>query len=289
MPNPSALVVLAQVAEANHRFAEVVELCRQARQMDRTQLDALSLMITSHIELGRSDLAAELVDDLYETNAATVGLRARVLEAQGKFDEAVKVYRKAISLEEPQQRSLSAKLRAQLGRCLICDGQLEEAESALNASLQAREDFPLALGLLGELKLRQNEPAQASVFFVRGFAKSQEAGFLVGLGRARRLNGDLTGADEAWDQAEQLLLKDLERGHYGHGRDLAELYLERDQAEQALIVIEKELQTRRDAKTLTIAARAYKAVGRPEEAGALVEEATRFGFQSPELKALSKD
>lgn len=292
MPNPGALVVLAQVAEANHRFAEAVELCERARQMDRTQLDVVSLLITSHIELGRSDLAAEYLEALYEVNAATVGLHARVAEARGDFPRACELYQKAISLEQPQQRALSARLRTQLGRCLMRSGRLEQAESALTAALVARQDFPLALQLLGELKLQQDQPRAAAEFFVRGFAKSQESAHLVGLGKARSQEGDAAGAEEAWKQAEELLTKDLERGHYGHGRDLAELYLERGRpgdVARAVEVIEAELKLRRDSTTLTIAARAYKAAGNPEKATEMVAEATRFGFHSEALEALSKD
>ncbi|MGE0493169.1 MAG: tetratricopeptide repeat protein [Vulcanimicrobiota bacterium] len=289
-PNPGATLVLAQVHEATHEFAQCVALCEDVLHRDSNNEGALSLLTTANIELGRVDQAEAWFKRLpREPGPGYLGLKGRLAEARGQFEQAAEYYQEAINLEQPQQRSLSALLRVEMGRCLMRLERFEAARQAFLGALQARQDDPAALLWLGHLAREQMDYSRAGEFYTRAFAKNQEAAPLVWLGLCHHLAGRDQEAERVWEQAQTILEGDLARGHYGHGRDLGRLYLERGRPEdvaRAVEVMKNELERRRDNETLTVAARAFAAAGQPAKAAELVKEARRWGYDSPELEAI---
>lgn len=261
--NPGARLALAQVAEARHQFREAYAMAAQVLGQDGSNHAALGLMITTSLELGEVDRAAELAARLDEVQTAgALALRARVAEARGRDEEAVALYQAALAAEQPQERSLSARTRVQLGRVHLERGEIERARQAFEAALAIDPQQPAALRALGHLELRQNRPEAAADLFTAAFALTQDPGPLVELGMVHRARGDRAAADRVWQQAQLLLEETFASGHYGHGRDLALLYLERGRPEdvpKAVEVMEREVTIRRDPQTLELAARARRA------------------------------
>ncbi|MCA9795495.1 MAG: hypothetical protein KC910_26990, partial [Candidatus Eremiobacteraeota bacterium] len=87
--NPPATLVLAQVHEASHEFAECVSLCEDVLHHDSNNEGALSLLTTANIELGRVDEAEKWFERLpREPGPAYLGLKGRLAEARGEFEQA---------------------------------------------------------------------------------------------------------------------------------------------------------------------------------------------------------
>src|SRR2546422_259809 len=111
--NHGSLIVLARVAEARHDFQQAIRLARRA---DNTE--ALSIIITSNLAMGKIDEAARAVGTLIQGGAGLTSytLRSLVELAQGKDEAALADLQRAIASEEPDEVASSVWARTLLGR-----------------------------------------------------------------------------------------------------------------------------------------------------------------------------
>ncbi|MBI4280038.1 MAG: tetratricopeptide repeat protein [Armatimonadetes bacterium] len=288
--NAGAMLVLARVAEARHDFAGALRLARQVAGHE----DALSLVVTVNLAMGKLDDASRAAEDLLG-RIPTLGayvLRALVRQAQGRDDDAIADFHRALAAEEPGETGSSAWARTMLGRLHFRRGRLALAEGLYREALRILPEYPLALVHRADLETRTGRYADAERHFRQVFDTSQNSPqvfdhvVLRGLARLRTLQGDEEGARALWDQAVARLRQDTSGGAFGHRRELARVLLERghpgDVAE-ALALMQAEITVRRDAETLDILAWALSRSGRWHEAEQAIAEALRGGVRDAAL------
>lgn len=285
--NSPAQLVLAQVAEAEHRFAEVKEICLQVLEQEPANTEAKALLVTAYLELGEIEAASKLAGELGRLpTPATLVLRARCAEAVGQDEPAIEFYEHAMRIEQPGESARAAQVRLALARLHRKRGRVEIARRLLEAASVAAPREGAVLLEWAELEAEAGDLERAADLDVRAFALMQEGGPLVHLGEVRRRLGQEKESREAFQQAELLLTEEREQGHFGHGRDLGRLYLLTGRPQEALEVMQQELEFRRDPTTVLVAAEAYLEAGRPQRGRELLEELTKSGFQAPEVSRL---
>ncbi len=271
--NVAAKVVLAQIAQARHRFDEAIRLATEILKEKPRQPDALSLLVTASLGLGRVQDAARWADELVE-RLPTVGSmtqRALALEAVGRTREAVAEFERGIQLEDVGEMEASSRARALLGRLHLRHGRVEEARELLVESMRIHPESALALGLLAQVEERCGEAVDAERHYTEAYRQSGDAMWLA---RKARVKGDA----KLLAEAERLL-----RADGSHRRPLAEVLLERGAHEEALALMMEESKARRDWETLEVLARALLAAGRAREAQSVVREALRSGVEDEGL------
>jgi tetratricopeptide (TPR) repeat protein len=268
--NTGAKLVLAQVAQARHQFAESVEICNEILRGSSAREGALSLLVTARLATGDVHEAARLVDELVDRWPGTGSYtqRALVLEATGREREAEQDYRKAIDLEEAGEMEASSKTRTYLARFHLRRGRVDLARGLLKEAIRIHPENALAHGLLAPL---EEQEAVAALEYTEAYRLSGDAAWLA---RLAHLQKD----DELFDRA---------LSQVNHGRALGEALLDRGRHEEALVALQKEAETRRDWETLKALARALSACGRPREARAVAREALRTGVRDAELYRLA--
>src|SRR3989475_12169739 len=119
--NNGALIVLARVAEARHDFQQAIRLARRAGNTE-----ALSIIITSNLAMGKIDEAARAAGALIQGGAGLTSytLRSLVELAQGKDEAALADLQRAIASEEPGEGGRSVWARTLLGRLDYRRGRL---------------------------------------------------------------------------------------------------------------------------------------------------------------------
>ncbi len=294
--NYGATIVLAKVAGAKHDFTQSLSLLKQLPP----EAESLSLLATNYLAVGDVKTARQNADTLVQRvpTLSNFALRALVEVAQGEDRAALRDFQAAIAAEEPEEAGSSAWVRTLLGRFYYKRGQLQQAEELYQSALQILPKYPPALLNLAELAVRQwqADPTQtkyqqrAVELYDRFFLTTQQNPTvydhvaLRGLARVQRLQGDNTKANETWAQAVSRLRVDLTG--FGHRRELAQLLLERGQAQdltEALALMQAEIKIRQDPETWDTLAATYLQTGQLEAAQQAIKAALKSGIRDPGL------
>jgi len=289
--NPARLVQ-ARIADARHRFDEAVALASQSLA-ERPEPAALSQLAASHLAAGRLALALRFADEARRVRPTFEAylLRARVLAAEGRMAEAESDLRHAVVVEDLGSPGESAQLRAFWGEMLTRDGRHAKAARLLDESLRILPGNAQALGLKGELELRQGRYEAAEALFLEAFQASRQARDLVRYARARAAGHGQPAAVQLREQAEKILRRELERD-LGHRLDLVHLLLDRARPEdlqEAVRLTAAEILVRQGPEAILLRCRALVATGELE--GALRELKTALAKErlGPELLGLKAD
>ncbi|ASC71914.1 hypothetical protein XM38_028680 [Halomicronema hongdechloris C2206] len=271
--NDGAVLVLAEIAEAKHDFAEAIRLAEQA-----SGEDALALIVTAKLAMGEVAAANATAETLVNLTPSlgSLTLRALTRVAQGDREGALRDFQQAIAAEEPADPSGSAWARTLLGRFYAQQGDHDLAEPLYREALVIDPNNTLARLQLAVLKTRLGHYRAAE----RHYAQVNDPVALHGLARVRSLRGVAT--TDAWDTAESALREHIDENALGHRRDLAHLLLERGHGEdvpEAIALLQTEVQNRRDAATLDLLAWALTRGDRWQEAQQVIQEALDHGIR----------
>ncbi len=288
--NDGAVAVLARVAEAQHDFDGAIRLAERLGGSE----EALSVRVTSNLALGRVDRAIAAADRLI-TRSPTLGgytLRALAHAAAGRDAQALDDFGRAIAAEQPGEAGGSALARAYLGRFHARHGRLDVARGLYREALRILPQHPLTLVQLAEVEARVGDYTAAARHYAEVVDVSSASPnvfdhvVLRGLGRMRALRGDAAGADALWDHAEARLRRDVGTSAFGHRRELARLLLERGRASddgEAIVLMQQEVRSRRDAETLDTYAWALSRRRQWSAARDAMQEALRWGVRDAGL------
>ncbi|MBO3457978.1 tetratricopeptide repeat protein [Aetokthonos hydrillicola Thurmond2011] len=290
--NQSALIVLSRVAQARHNFTEAIGLSQQVLKMQRYNENALAILVTSNLAMGKLEVAKTAADELVNKTPSqgNITLQALVMLAQGKEKAATDTFKFALAAEEAGETGSSAYTRVLMGQFYYKHGQLELAENLYKEALRIIPRYPLALLHLAELKTRQGEYKEAENLYAQVLPNSQNTTTIFdhavfrGQAKIKQLQGKPQEASALVNQAEKLLRQENAAGHneqnFGHRRELARLLLEKNRSQdtaEALSLMQTEIKIRRDAQTLDTLAWALFDSGRIQEAQKMIQEALQLG------------
>lgn len=288
--NAGAKIILASVNEARHEFGKAYEQAREIYATEPTNVDAESIMSSSALELGRLDESLKMsqaVAKEFPTSGALMQV-ARVKMNMGKDEESHALLLKALSIEQAGDRKVSARIRSLLGEIELRQGHPKEADKYFHAALEAQKThFPALLGL-ARLEERAGHPAEAIAWYTQAFQFTQNPAFLTEVGHLKGKGGDTAGAEELRKKAESLLRPEIEKGRFGHARDLARILLDRGgeaNFKEAIAILEKESLQRSDVKLWELLGEAYQDGGQLDKANAALKKALSTGLREPALWA----
>lgn len=277
--NDGAVMVLAEIAQAKHEFAEAVRLAEQV-----SGAKSLTVVVTSKLAMGQLAAAETAADEMVDfvPSLGSLSLRGLTRMARGDHQGALRDFQQAIAAEEPSEQRGSAQIRTFLGRLYAEQGKSEQAEQLYREALKIVPDYPLALLHLAQLETRSGDYRAANRYYSQLSTSVASQGVaLQGIARIRSLQGK--AAEAEWQSAETVLRQQLDDNALGHRRDLAHLLLERGRDQdvaETIALMQTETQNRRDAETLDILAWALSRAGRWQEAQAAIREALDQGVRN---------
>lgn len=135
---------------------------------EKTQTTFRYQLIQTLLKAGKGQLAFEQLNDVpdeqTEDDPRWLSLKARALRLQGKLDEAKTVIDQSIAegtkLGEGKE-VLVAESLLEKARILLEAGALKDAEDAANQAIAKYDKVYAAYLVLGQIKLKQNNPAEA--------------------------------------------------------------------------------------------------------------------------------
>jgi tetratricopeptide (TPR) repeat protein len=178
---------------------EAERLYLEALDIDPDNFDALHLLGMMAHQIGRNDIAAELIESALQSKASPVAFNnlGQVYRALGQTEEATRCYREAIALNPHYLTAFN-----NLGAILQESGKAAEAESVYRQALAMRPDFVevwcnLANALQDLGKPEEAEQACRKALSINpGFAAAHNI-----LGGALQNLGRLDEAEQAFRQA----------------------------------------------------------------------------------------
>ncbi len=280
-----ALLAKASLCEARHDFQGAINICEALEKKNPGDLDTRSLLANSLMEVGRVPEALEISRSIFRsepTNAAALQV-SRTLIASGDDDKARKILEGAISRGQPLENKVSSRLRSLLGEMDVRHGNLTEAEQLFLASLDARPDSAQTTEDLARLKLRQGQLAEAEKLFLASFGRTQHPLLLREVAKIKLTQGKSEESQNMLQQAEALLRPEVQKGGYGHARDLARVLLDLQRPEEALKLLEHEEKQRQDWRLYELKAITFEALKQHEQALKALKQALASGIQEPSL------
>ncbi|GJD22574.1 Tetratricopeptide TPR_2 repeat protein [Rivularia sp. IAM M-261] len=298
--NNSAIIVLARTAQAQHNFTEALRLSEQVLKSQPSNEDALSIIATSNLAMGKLDTARKAAYLLVQRipSQASLTLQALVQTAQGQNSTAIDTFKSALAVEEAGENGTSAWTRVALGRVYYKQGELELAGGLYREALRILPKYPLAILHLAELETRRGNYGAAENYYnqIRVYSPGASTTFdhavLHGKAKIKQLQSDEKSADVLFTEAETLLRQENSQekssinGSFGHRRELARLLLERGQPKdvtEALLLMQTEVKIRRDAQTLDTLAWALLRNRKNKEAQKTIQEALQLGTRDAEI------
>jgi len=291
--NNSAVLVLARVAQARHDFSETIRLAKEVLRSQPGNEDALAVMVTANLAMGKVKEAQQAADELVERipTLESLTLLALVKVNQGRDQEAIQAFNWALAAEEAGEKGSSASTRVLLGQFYSKRGQLELAGELYHEALRILPGYGMALVQLAALEIRLGQYKAAESHYDQVIAYSRESSTVYdhvvfrGKARLKQFQGDESGAIALRHEAEALLRKTATghgSGSFGHKRELARLLLEGNRSAdvpEALSLMQAELQTRHDPETLDTLAWALSRSGRWREAQKVMQELLHTGIR----------
>ncbi|MCA9839577.1 MAG: tetratricopeptide repeat protein [Trueperaceae bacterium] len=290
--NHGAVLVLAEIAAAQHNFTEAVNMANDILEYQPGNEAATSLLVTSLLAQGKLIEAQTLADSLATKvpSSGTLSLQALLETDQGQDDIAETHFRSAIGLEEPGDAYASAWLRVQYGKFKARYGKYTEATALYQEALRIIPDFPLALLSYADLNLKEGHFSKANNQFQKVLDHSENSSTifdhaaLQGLAQLAILRAK--DANPNWQRAETILRKDVFSNAYGHRRELARLLLSRGEGQdnkEALELLESEMGNRQDEQTLELYAWALYKTGNLAKAAEVIQTTLSTGFNEAGL------
>jgi len=182
------------------RLADAERLYRQVLQADSQHADALHFLGVLAHQLGRNELAVDLIQKAIVQNGRVPAYHnnlANALKAQGKSAEAIACYARALA---QQPNNVAAHFN--LGIALQEQGRLDEAVASYQRALTYKPDYAEAHGNLGNTFQAQGKLEEAVAAYQRAlFHRPQYADAHANLGNVLFQQGKLDEAQKSYAQA----------------------------------------------------------------------------------------
>ncbi len=285
--NATAKMVLAKVAMARHDFQKAIILATEVLK-EKAGADSYTVLATSYLAIGDLDNASAFADEAAykRPGLSTYALRALVLNALGRDEEAEFSFKRAVELEDIGDSDESAWVRCMWGRFYLRQGKLKEAGGLLKEAKRIASDSSLATNLLGEVEMQKKNYPEAAKLFFDAFSTSRQLPYFRNYARAKFAAGDLKVAEEVRGQAEATLRVELSSGKYGHRVELAQLLLDNPtepNLKEAKELLEVEMKSRSNTDTLKAKLRAEMLSKNFETARLIGERILRTGIRDREV------
>jgi pentatricopeptide repeat protein len=225
-----ALTLKATIELGQHRFADALELGREALRIDPYRAFNYGVMVDAYTELGRYDSAVMMCDRMVSIrpDLRSYSRISYQRELHGDLPGAIEAMDLAVKAGMSGTEEASWCL-VQSGGLHERSGDLRTAEAQYSRALSERRNYPFALDALGRVHAKLGSHAQAMKEIQQAIAIMPDPHFYMDLARVFAVMKDDEAYDEAVRNAGNALIG-LSKGDEGHshqvGLEMARFQLE---------------------------------------------------------------
>ena len=283
-----AEISLAGALLALHEFEEARTLAQAIYDNDPKRTDALAMAGDASLALGRYEEADSIYKQL-QAQSPSPQVKARMAhlaELTGDREGAIALMQRATkqALEEGQDKGQIAWYLFRLGDLYFDVGRFDEAQEYLEASLSLRSSYVAPLDVLAEVAVAAGNYEEAIALYEESLTLSESLGTLAALGDLYTLT-DQPGKAKSYYQAIEENYGQLAQEKPAiYGRELADYYVNHDlRLNEALALIQDDLERRQDIQGYDLAAWAYYKLGQYDKAQEMMSLALQLGTKDAEM------
>lgn len=281
--NYEAIKLKAALLLTFHRFADALEIARQAQRMQPTDAENYGAMTDALVEIGDYEAAldaAQTMNDLRQDTSSYA--RASYLRAlHGDTEGAIEAMRLAADgAKDPES---IAWCRVHLGDELMNAGKLADAEHEYDIALYIFPGYHLALAAKARARLAARDTESAVEFYKQSQARVPLPEYAIALGDLYAQRGLMQEAKRQYE-----LVEFIERAGSAesrtYSRNIALFWADHDtRLDEALAIARRERAERSDIYTSDALAWCLFKNGQLEEAKRAMDEALRLGTRDARL------
>lgn len=269
-----------------HEFGQAYKLAKALNAKVPDDVQVYGLLVDAAVELGEyaeAEKAAQWMFNLRPGNGAALTRAAYLREMFGDIDGALELMQMALQRIPPLEREERAWLQTQIAHLLMAQGKLDAAERFIAEALKQFPDYHYALAQRGALLTKQGKVAEAVDAYRKRYEVAAHPENMFDVGAALHAAGKMTEAKKAFQEFEQLALKESE-GWDNANRELIRYYTDyANQPAKALKIAEMQIRQRKDVYSLDSYAWALFKNNKVREAKVEINKALDVGVTEPRM------
>lgn len=275
----------AQILVTEHRFLEALQVAEQAQEIDPQFPDVYGTLTDSLVELGRYDQAVKAAQKMVDLRPDTASYsRVSYLRwLHGDEEGAIEAMEQAVKAAPPENREQIAWCLVHLGQLWVYSKQPANAEACYAQALELFPGYPPALIAKGKVRFAAGDLSSAVDLVEQAMKRIPSPETAIILGNLYLKTSNYEAAHRQYETARYIETSGSTIGAT-YSRQMAIFWADRDQSlDQAVALVERELQARSDIFTCDAAAWCYAKQGRLTEAETWSKQALRLGTKDPQI------
>lgn len=269
-----------------HEFPRALDAAKALNKQSLDDVMVYGLLTDANLELGKykdAETAAQWMLNLRPGNLPGLINAAHLRELFGDIDGSYELLQMAYDSTPPTENEQRAWLLTEMGHLRLASGNTDAAEKLLQQASAAFPNYPLAVGVLAEVRIAQKQYEEAIVLLRQRYQATSCARDLYNLAQALQLAGHNREAEQTFAEFETKSLGESSK-HRNANRELIFYYADyAKQPAKALELAEREYAWRRDVYTLDAYAWALYVNGRNTEARKQIGTALAVGIRDAKL------
>ncbi|MEP6895386.1 MAG: tetratricopeptide repeat protein [Chloroflexota bacterium] len=199
-PNDYATIgAQGALALARHQFQSALELGEHARQINPDRAYAYGVIADAHIELGQYSEAVETLQLMVNLrpDMSSYSRISYIRELNGDSAGALDLMQRAVDSGTPNAEN-TAWSRTQLAALYFNTGNLQQAESEYQLTLQNRPNYVYAIAGLGRVRAAQGDTKEAIKLLTQAIAIMPMPDFVITLGDLYQTTGQQAAANQQY-------------------------------------------------------------------------------------------
>lgn len=283
-----ALAYKASVMLSQHEFSEALKIGRQALGLSQHSAQVYGILLDAYVELGDYKSAVAMSDQMINIrpDLRSYSRVSYLRQIHGDLDGAIQAMQMAVASGYPGEEQ-TAWARLTLGGLYEENNNLNAAKKQYETILVERENYPFAIAALANISFQQGDDEKTESLLKEAMNIIPEVGFytqMAALYKKQNRSQEL----EAINKEIMLMLQDdVDSGH-NMNMEYAAIYIDLfDDYETALKFAEKEYNKRPENIDVNkLLAQIYFEKDQADQAKRHVQKATRTGAYRSELLSL---
>ncbi len=285
--NYTTVIYLGFVNSSKHEFRAALPYAKKAIELKPEDSYAYGILGDAYIELGQYEDAKKAYETMVSLGPGldSYSRISYMRELMGDVKGAMQAMKKAI--EDGIKRNLPnenvAWAQYILGELYFNSGDLKKAEEQYQASINTYNNYYHALAGLGKVRAVEKNYQEAIELYKKAIGIIPLPIFVSSLGDIYKKTGNMEEAKKQYDLVEYIgLLSKINKVIYN--RELALFYAGHDiKLNEALELVRKELEVRKDIYTYDTLAWALYKNNQPKEALEASKESLKLGTKDANL------